>query len=595
MKTLWTYPHSAPVRALRVDADGDLVVLDDPSGSLLLDLTGTPVADPLRPAVADPSRPAGRRGPYGITADDDRLILRLDGTVLDEAELDGRVTAVATAADCAVVVAGTQEGTVYGLRPLLTEAGAMTLLDKEQDLVRSPDAATAGRAAHLYLDLGSVRFAVRRLRHLEQRGVLPPDSVDPAVARIALQDSRALRADPRAAFEAGRALAATGEHRAAIGLLQLACATPQLRARALYTAGECFRSLGAGSAAAIAYEQAALSGPGEDEKRLLYDLARALQERDRHAEAVDRFELLLAWDATYEDAWQRHEHSRNRLGSTAPASGPKPRSTPDSPAAALVRDLQARGLLGRTDSRIDAYDATFYVQFDHTGVHDSAKKRLEMVQLLTAVGDVRAVATSLDVGSGTLRYPQVLDRFGVRSYGIDLSDAGIRACVDDRWAGRFAVADGTAMPFRDASFDLVTCMMGTVNHLSAAQRERFFAESLRTLRPGGLLVVSAWDPACRFQTFLSFYSPGEMAQLRGQLTERTALRSECTAAGFAEVRTTPFCTFPDWLVTGADAAGTDSADRLAWLAELDRDRAEHDPAAPGQMFLLSARRPRASG
>ncbi|MGC5365558.1 methyltransferase domain-containing protein [Streptomyces sp. DT24] len=589
MKTLWTYPHSAAVRGLRIGPDGDLVVLDDPSGSLLLDLTGTPVADPLRPPVADPTPPVGRRGPYGITAAGDRLILLLDETVLDETELDGPVTAVATAPDGGVVVAGTEEGTVYGLRPLLTEAAAMVFLDKERDMVRAPDAATAGRAAHLYLGMGSACFAVRRLRQLEQRGALPPETVDPAVARIALQDSRALRRDTRAAFEAGRALAATGEHRAAISLLQLSAADPQLRSRALYTVGESFRSLGARSAAAIAYEQAALSGPGEDEKRVLYDLARTLQEQGRHAEAVDRFELLLAWDATYGDAWQRHELSRHGADSAASASARGPRSSAGS-AAELVRDLEARGLLERTDSRIDAYDATFYVQFDHTGVHDSAKKRLEMVQLLTAVGDTRAVATSLDVGSGTLRYPQVLDRFGVRSYGIDLSDAGIRACVDERWAGRFAVADGTAMPFRDGSFDLITCMMGTVNHLSAAQRERFLAESFRTLRPGGVLVVSAWDPACRFQTFLSFYSPGEMAQLREHLTEPEVLRAECAAAGFTEVRTTPFCTFPDWLVTGADVSGTSSADHLAWLADLDREHAEHDPSAPGQMFLLSSRR-----
>ena len=589
MKTLWTYSHSAPVRGLRVGPDGDIVVLDDPGGHLLLGLDGAPVAGSRRAPVADLAQPAGRRGPYAIVTDDDRLTLLLDETELDGTELDGTVTAVATAWDGAVVVAGTEEGTVYGLRPPLTEAGAMTLLDKEQDLMRSPDATTAGRAAHLYLDTGSACFAVRRMRRLEHRGALPSESVDPAVARIALQHGRVLRRDPRAAFEAGRALAATGEHRAAVGLLQPAAADPRFRSRALYTAGECFRRLGADSAAAIAHEQAALSGPGEDEKRVLYDLARALQEQDRHAEAVDRFESLLAWDATYEDAWQRYEHSRNRAGPAASAAGRRSRS-PAGSAAALVRDLEARGLLGRTDSRIEAYDATFYVQFDHTGVHDSAKKRLEMVQLLTAVGDTGAVATSLDVGSGTLRYPQVLDRFGVRSYGIDLSDAGIRACVDDRWAGRFAVADGTAMPFRDGSFDLVTCMMGTVNHLSAAQRERFLAESFRTLRPGGLLVVSAWDPACRFQTFLSFYSPGEMTQLREQLTEPKVLRAECTAAGFSEVRTTPFCTFPDWLATGADASGTSGADRLAWLADLDRDRVAGDPATVGQMFLLSARR-----
>jgi SAM-dependent methyltransferase len=394
--------------------------------------------------------------------------------------------------------------------------------------------------------------------------------------------------DARAAFDAGRALVDAGQHRAAIGKLQAAAQNAPLRAAALYLTGECFQRIGAKSAAAIAFQQAALSGPGDDDKRLLYESARALQEQGRHSEAADRFETLLAWDATYQDAWKHHEYCRTRTDSPPTAPDAVRQDSSPSPSI-LVRDMEARGLLGNSDSRIAAYDALFYVQFDHTGLHDSAKKRLELVQLLTAIGDVSAVATSLDVGSGTLRYPQVLDRYGVRSYGIDLSDAGIRVCVDDQWARRFAVADGTEMPFRDGSFDLVTCMMGTVNHLSGAQRERFLAESFRTLRPGGLLVVSAWDPACRFQTFLSFYSPTEMAQLRGRLSDPEDLRAECAAAGFGDVRTTPFCTFPDWQVTGAGAAGTD-ADHLARLAELDRDRAAQDPTIAGQMFLLSARR-----
>ncbi|MGC2997855.1 SAM-dependent methyltransferase, partial [Streptomyces sp. G35A] len=175
MKTSWTYSHSAPVRGLRVRPDGDIVVLDDLGGHLLLGLDGAPVAGSRRAPVAGLAQPARRRGPYDIVTDGDRLTLLLDDTELDETQLDGTVTAVATAWDGAVVVAGTEEGTVYGLRPPLTEAGAMTLLDKEQDLMRSPDATMAGRAAHLYLDTGSACFAVRRMRQLEHRGALPSE------------------------------------------------------------------------------------------------------------------------------------------------------------------------------------------------------------------------------------------------------------------------------------------------------------------------------------------------------------------------------------------------------------------------------------
>jgi len=56
----------------------------------------------------------------------------------------------------------------------------------------------------------------------------------------------------------------------------------------------------------------------------------------------------------------------------------------------------------------------------------------------------------------------------------------------------FGVADGEALPFRDRTFDLVTCR-GAIMHFPNA--EQALSESHRVLRPGGRAVFSALGPA----------------------------------------------------------------------------------------------------
>jgi SAM-dependent methyltransferase len=54
----------------------------------------------------------------------------------------------------------------------------------------------------------------------------------------------------------------------------------------------------------------------------------------------------------------------------------------------------------------------------------------------------------------------------------------------------FQVADGTDLPFEDASFDAIVCQFGIMFFPDKAQG---YAEAMRVLRPGGRLYFSVWD------------------------------------------------------------------------------------------------------
>jgi SAM-dependent methyltransferase len=114
---------------------------------------------------------------------------------------------------------------------------------------------------------------------------------------------------------------------------------------------------------------------------------------------------------------------------------------------------------------------------------------------VTGVSDLlRAVdgGRVLDVATGKGAFVRSLIE-DLRSYtqilGLDSSDAGA-APFADAFGGnpaiRFVLADATAMPFGDDSFDTVA-MVGSLHHVEDPQR--VLAEMFRVLRPGGVCIV----------------------------------------------------------------------------------------------------------
>jgi SAM-dependent methyltransferase len=100
--------------------------------------------------------------------------------------------------------------------------------------------------------------------------------------------------------------------------------------------------------------------------------------------------------------------------------------------------------------------------------------------------DLPANARILDAGCGTGGNLVVLRRLG-RVVAVDWSDLAIDLAAA-RGGAEFARASVTALPFRDASFDLITSFE-VLYHRAVSDDAAALRELRRVLRPGGWLLL----------------------------------------------------------------------------------------------------------
>ncbi len=106
--------------------------------------------------------------------------------------------------------------------------------------------------------------------------------------------------------------------------------------------------------------------------------------------------------------------------------------------------------------------------------------------MLERVGDGR-FATALDVGCGEGRFCRMLAERGIRTVGIDPTEALIDEARRRAPQGDYRIGRAEALDFPDARFDLVISYLSLIDipDLGTA-----IAEMARVLRPGGSLLIA---------------------------------------------------------------------------------------------------------
>lgn len=128
---------------------------------------------------------------------------------------------------------------------------------------------------------------------------------------------------------------------------------------------------------------------------------------------------------------------------------------------------------------------------------------------------IRPEQRVLDVGCGTGVVAITAARAGAKVIGSDLTPALLERAKEHSKLAELDIewkeADAEALPFPDASFDVVVSQFG---HMFAPRAEVAMAELLRVLKPGGTVAFNTWPPehfVGRFFALTSSYAPAPPA------------------------------------------------------------------------------------
>jgi ubiquinone/menaquinone biosynthesis C-methylase UbiE len=150
-----------------------------------------------------------------------------------------------------------------------------------------------------------------------------------------------------------------------------------------------------------------------------------------------------------------------------------------------VRQAAARRNPGTPGPRERLLEATYRVEQSHFWWHGLRSFVRPLVREATSGLDRPRL---LDCGCGTGANLVLLDEFG-RSFGLDITFHGLQYAQHHYRRARVTNASITAVPFADATFDVVTAF-DVLYSLTEEQERAAVAEIFRVLKPRGTVIVN---------------------------------------------------------------------------------------------------------
>ncbi len=132
--------------------------------------------------------------------------------------------------------------------------------------------------------------------------------------------------------------------------------------------------------------------------------------------------------------------------------------------------------------------------------------------------------TVLDVGCATGRLVKFFNDNNFQAYGCDIADVAVRRAREINKNGVIFKASATKLPFKKNSLDFITAI-SIIEHLTPKEAEKFIKETIRVLKPGGLIFLITPNFATPLRlihrqnwfaykdpTHVNFYTPWSLAR-----------------------------------------------------------------------------------
>jgi 2-polyprenyl-3-methyl-5-hydroxy-6-metoxy-1,4-benzoquinol methylase len=228
----------------------------------------------------------------------------------------------------------------------------------------------------------------------------------------------------------------------------------------------------------------------------------------------------------------------------------------------------------KTTSALD-YGIVKYIKYEYSSRSDHAKKILEknIVEryLLNSHLPSEGKPISLDIGCATCRYPLWLSANGFHAVGYDIDDDAIKICqMRAEGNNNVHIEKKNILEFEPEHdrYSLITCMMGTFNHIPLASQGKFVHWIYDSLKSGGVFIFSSWNKECPYTTHLHFYNREEREYIQNNTETPANIEVLLKDNGFIVDNFVPIVFLPDECYE-------------AWLGEL----AEADLATIDQYLL----------
>jgi ubiquinone/menaquinone biosynthesis C-methylase UbiE len=163
----------------------------------------------------------------------------------------------------------------------------------------------------------------------------------------------------------------------------------------------------------------------------------------------------------------------------------------------------------------------------------SAPQRAENRRAAEALTAGRPPSDILEVAPGPGYHAVELARLGHRVTGLDISHTMVEIARAHGPEVDFQQGDATAMPFPDASFDLIVCQAAFKNFLDPVAA---LNEMRRVLRPGGVAVIQDLNATATRADIYAEVARMDLTSLNAAITRLTLTwlkRRALTAEAFA--------------------------------------------------------------